>query len=166
MAELGFIKEFLGFDSCKLYATSQRLTNSLPVTTGLNARWEPIYRIKLDNISTNELFVITGSVEFTNNLNHPASCVWRFVVNSNYDDQPGQNGAFTIGAGGGDNVHKNVQHHHLLDRTTFWCSSQFYGGRNITLMGRCVSSDAQPGSTIDLTSADGELKIIRMKFIS
>lgn len=163
MAETGYI-DTLPINQVAFYKAehADRLRDDVPVYTGQNSKWFPVLRIRLDNLDTNELFDIMGSVEITNDTGHQVNCVAKIVVNSNYDDEPGENGAFIISAGGGGNTSTN-RHHELLLRPANWIPDQYYGARNITLMVRAVSSAAQSGDEISLTSAPCELTVKRFK---
>jgi len=152
-------KEIDGVSSIKLYSTTERLRNDLDVNLGANEQWQPVYKIRLDNLSSSQVYIISGSLEYTNDTGHSVNVVTKIVVNSSYDDEPDENGAFIISAGGGPNTPPDV-HHQLLVRPSYWIPSQYYGARNITLMARAVSSAAVTGDIVTLTSAPGELKIM------
>lgn len=163
MSEIGYINT-LPFNQIAFYKVNQNdlLRTNVPVYTGANEKWFPVLRIRMDNLSTDELFSVMGSVEITNDTGHNINCVTKIVVNSNYDDEPGKNGAFIISAGGGGNTSPN-RHHELLLRPANWIPDQYYGARNITLMLRAVSSAAQSGDTVSLTSAPCELIVKRFQ---
>jgi len=161
MAEIGFVST-VQFDRAGYYKAlhADRLVDEVPVNTGANEVWTPVLRLRFDNISTDEMFMVSGSVEGTNDTGHSINLVAKIVVNSNYDDEPGDNGAFVISAGGGGNT-STARHHELLLRPAIWVPGQNYGQRNITLMVRGVSSAAQQGDVATLTSAPAELKVLR-----
>lgn len=163
MAETGY-QGTLNINQVAIYRATERdlLRKTVPVGSGHNQKWYAVLRIRLDNINVNELFDCVGSVEVTNDTGHNVSCVARLVVNSNYDDEPPDNGAFFIGAGGGGNVSPS-RHHELLLRPAVWIPEQYYGARNIVLMVRAVSSAAQSGDVVSLTSAPCELIIKRFR---
>ena len=161
MSEIGYINT-IAVNEIAFYkvSSSSLLRTSLPVYTGANQKWFPVLRVRLDNLKTTEILDVMGSVEITNDTGHSVNCVARLVVNSNYDDEPGQNGAFYIGAGGGGNSSPD-RHHELLLRPATWIPDQNYGKRNITLMVRAVSSAAKPGDVVTLASAQSELVVKR-----
>jgi len=165
MAETGHIKTF-AVNQIAFYKANQNdlLRTSVPVYTGANQQWFPVLRVHLDNLRTDELLSVMGSVEITNDTGHNVNCVTKIVVNSNYDDEPGQNGAFIISAGGGGNASFN-RHHELLLRPANWIPDQYYGARNITLMLRAVSSVAVSGDIVNLTGAPCELTVKRFQSI-
>src|SRR5690606_11705489 len=93
MSEIGYINTiaanevaFYKVDSASLLRTS------VPVCIGANQKWFPVLRVRLGNLKTTEILDAMGSVEITNDTGHTVNCVARLVVNSNYDDEPGQNG--------------------------------------------------------------------------
>lgn len=163
MAEIGY-QETLNINQVAIYRATESdlLRTTVPVGSGQNQKWYAVLRIRLDNLDVNELFDCVGSVEVTNDTGHSVSCVARLVVNSNYDDEPPNNDAFFIGAGGGGNV-SPARHHELLLRPAVWIPANSYGARNITLMIRAVSSAAQSGDVVSLTSAPCELLVKRFK---
>lgn len=161
MSEIGY-ETALDVNNVAIYrATSTNLLrNSVPVHTGANQKWYSVLRVRFDNLYSNQLFDCMGSVEITNDTGHQVNCVSKIIVNSNYDDEPGENGAFIISAGGGGNT-STSRHHELLLRPAVWVPDQTYGQRNITLMVRAVSSAAQGGDTVSLTSSPAELVVKR-----
>lgn len=126
-------------------------------------QWHPLMAIKLENIEPFEVIIVSGSVEVTNDTGRNYSIVSRIVINNNYNDMPGKNGAIAIGGGGGGNVN-NQRHHEQLYKMAVWVPRQSYKYKYVTYMGRAVSSAWKEGDEFDFTQAAADYTIIRFQF--
>jgi hypothetical protein len=158
------VAEFIKIDEVAIYQRSNAdlINKRIKGYRGRIDQWYPLLTIKVNNIEPNEIFMVFGSVEATNDTGRNYSIVNRVVVNDSFNDMPGQNGAFGIGGGGGGNV-DNQRHHEQLYKSGIWLASKPYTYKYITLMGRAVSSAWKPGDTIDFTQAQADFTILRFR---
>jgi hypothetical protein len=163
MMDMPYI-EFLKIDRVAIYQKSNAdlINKRIKGYRGTQDQWYPLLTIKINDIEANEILMVFGSIEATNDTGRNYSIVSRIVVNDSYNDMPGQNGAFAIGGGGGGNVN-NQRHHEQLYKSAIWLSNNYYSQKYVTLMGRAVSSAWKPGDMIDFTQAHADFAVLRFK---
>ncbi len=156
--------DFIKIDEVAIYHRSNAdlINKRIKGYRGRVDQWYPLLTIKVNDIEPDEIFMVFGSVEATNDTGRNYSIVNRVVINDSFNDMPGKNGAFGIGGGGGGNV-DNQRHHEQLYKSAVWKAPQNYDCKYITLMGRAVSSAWRAGDWIDFTQAHADFTVLRFR---